>query len=161
MKKLLLALLLAISINGIAQQKPNILFIAVDDLKPLLGSYGHDYMITPNMDSLAESGVTFTNAHCQSPVCNPSRASMMTSLYPSTTGIYFLNPDIKDAPVAKRNTLMPQRFLEEGYYVSGGGKLFHNGHGINERYVPNYAGQFGGFGPMPKEKIFLLQKNQK
>ena len=135
-------------------QKPNVLLIAVDDLNDWIGCLGgHPKAQTPHIDRLAANGVLFTNAHCQSPVCNPSRASMMTSLYPSTTGIYFLNPDIIDAPVARQNILMPQRFLDEGYHVSGAGKLFHNGHGINERYIPNYGGQFGGFGPMPGEKI--------
>lgn len=136
------------------QQQPNVLLIAVDDLNDWVACLGgHPQVRTPHIDRLAASGVLFTNAQCQSPVCNPSRASMMTSLYPSTTGIYFLNPDIKDAPIARRNTLMPQRYLEEGYHVTGAGKLFHNAHGINERYVPNYAGHFGGFGPMPEEKI--------
>ena len=135
-------------------ERPNVLLIAVDDLNDWVGCLGgHPQAQTPHIDRLAANGMLFTNAHCQSPVCNPSRASMMTSLYPSTTGIYFLEPDIKDSPVARRNTLMPQRYLDEGYHVSGAGKLFHNGAGINERYVPNYGGQFGGFGPMPEEKI--------
>ncbi|WP_347840169.1 sulfatase [uncultured Draconibacterium sp.] len=138
----------------IEKPKPNVLLIAVDDLNDWIACLGgHPQAKTPNIDRLAANGVLFTNAHCQAPVCNPSRASMMASLYPSTSGIYFLNPDIKDSPIAKRNTLMPQRFQDEGYHVSGAGKLFHNGHGINERYIPNYAGQMGGFGPMPNEKI--------
>jgi arylsulfatase A-like enzyme len=98
-------------------------------------------------------GMLFANAHCQSPVCNPSRASAMTSLYPGTTGIYFLNPDIPSSEVAARNKLMPRRFQEEGYHVTAAGKIFHNGHGINEKHIPNYAGQFGGFGPYPEEKL--------
>lgn len=134
--------------------KPNVLLIAIDDLNDWIGCLGgHPQAITPNIDELARRGMLFTNAHCQSPVCNPSRASLMTSLYPSTTGIYFLNPDIKASPVASKNTLMPGRFEEEGYYVTGAGKLFHNAQGLNETYIPNYGGQFGGFGPMPEEKI--------
>lgn len=134
--------------------KPNVLLIAVDDLNDWIGCMGgHPQAITPHMDRLAAEGVLFTNAQCQSPVCNPSRASLMTSLYPSTTGIYFLDPDLKESPVSSKSTLMPGRFLEEGYHVAGAGKLFHNGGGQNENYVPNYGGQFGGFGPMPEEKI--------
>ena len=134
--------------------RPNILFIAVDDLNDWIGVMGgHPQAQTPNMDKLASRGVLFNNAQCQSPVCNPSRASLMTSLYPSTSGIYFLDPDLKESPVAAKSRLMPQRFEEEGYEVFGAGKLFHNGGGQNETYIPNYAGQFGGFGPMPKEKI--------
>ncbi|RED94669.1 sulfatase [Marinoscillum furvescens] len=135
-------------------QKVNILFITVDDLNDWIGVLGgHPQAKTPNIDRLANSGILFSNAHCQSPVCNPSRASMMTSLYPSTTGIYFLNPDIIDSPVARESVVMPRRFEKEGYHVNGVGKLFHNAPGINERHVPNYAGHLGGFGPMPEEKI--------
>jgi len=135
-------------------KKPNILLIAVDDLNDWIGVMGgHPQAKTPNMDRLANRGVLFSNAQCQAPVCNPSRASLMTSLYPSTSGIYFLNPDIVDSPVANNSIVMPKRFENEGYNVFGGGKLLHNGAGINETHIPNYAGQFGGFGPMPKEKI--------
>ena len=135
-------------------EKPNVLLIAVDDLNDWVGVLGgHPQARTPNMDRMAERGVLFSNAHCQAPVCNPSRASVMTSLYPSSTGIYFLNPDITESPVARKNIVMPKRFLKEGYNVFGAGKLFHNGKGINELHVPNYAGQFGGFGPMPEKKI--------
>ena len=112
---------------------------------------GHPQAQTPNIDRLAARGVLFNNAHCQSPVCNPSRASMMTSLYPSTTGVYFLSPDLAASPVARKNTLMPKRFEAEGYHVTGAGKLFH-GH-QNKRYFPNYAGRFGGFGPSPEKKL--------
>lgn len=134
--------------------KPNVILIAVDDLNDWIGCLGgHPQAITPNMDALAAKGMLFTNAHCQSPVCNPSRASLMASLYPSTSGIYFLNPDLKASPVAAKNTLMPERFQSEGYYVTGVGKLFHNGGNQNEHYIPNYGGQFGGFGPMPEQKI--------
>jgi arylsulfatase A-like enzyme len=135
-------------------KKPNVLLIAVDDLNDWVGALGgHPQVQTPNIDRLAASGVLFSNAQCQSPVCNPSRASLMTSLYPSTSGIYFLDPDLKDSPVASKSKLMPERFQEEGYKVFGAGKLFHNKVGQNETYIPNYAGQFGGFGPMPEEKI--------
>lgn len=135
-------------------EKPNVLLIAVDDLNDWIGVLGgHPQAKTPNMDRLASRGVLFSNAHCQAPVCNPSRASVMTSLYPSTSGIYFLNPDIADSPVASKNIVMPRRYEQEGYNVFAAGKLFHNAKGLNETHIPNYAGQFGGFGPMPEEKI--------
>ena len=132
--------------------KANVLLISIDDLNDWIGCMGgHPQAKTPNIDRLAERGVLFTNAHCQSPVCNPSRASMMTSLYPATTGIYFLSPDLAASPVAKKNTLMPMRFQNEGYHVTGAGKIFHGNQ--NKRYLPNWAGSFGGFGPLPKEKL--------
>lgn len=140
--------------NAETPQKPNVLLIAVDDLNDWIGVLGgHPQAKTPNIDKLARRGVLFSNTQCQAPVCNPSRASLMTSLYPSTTGIYFLNPDIKESPIATKNTVMPKRFQQEGYNVFAAGKLFHNGEGINETHIPNYAGQFGGFGPMPDKKI--------
>lgn len=110
--------------NSIEIKNPNVLLIAVDDLNDWIGVLGgHPQVKTPNMDRLASRGVLFSNAQCQSPVCNPSRASLMTSLYPSTSGIYFLNPDLKESTVACKSRLMPQRFEAEGYTVFGAGKL--------------------------------------
>jgi len=129
-----------------------VLLIAIDDLNDWIGCmWGHPQAQTPNMDRLAARGGLFTNAHCQSPVCNPSRASMMASLYPSTSGVYFLDPDLSKSPVAKKNTLLPKRFQNEGYHVTGAGKLFHGNQ--NKKYLPNWAGSFGGFGPYPEKKI--------
>ena len=140
--------------DPVADPKSNVLFIAVDDLNDWIGVLGgHPQAKTPHMDRLASRGVLFSNAHCQSPVCNPSRASLMTSLYPSTSGIYFLNPDIRESPVASKSLVIPRRFEKEGYNVFAAGKLFHNARGINEYHVPNYAGQFGHYGPLPKKKI--------
>jgi len=152
MKKAIVLLLCMATTAAFATDKPNVLLIAVDDLNNWIGCMGgHPQAKTPNIDRLAAQGVLFTNTHCQSPVCNPSRASLMTSLYPSTSGIYFLNPDLKESPVSTKNTLMPRRFEQEGYYVTGAGKLFHGSQ--NQKYLPNYGGSFGGFGPRPKEKI--------
>ena len=153
-KTSLIAMVLALGGSALAaESKPNVLLIAIDDLNDWIGCMGgHPQAKTPNMDRLAARGVLFTNAHCQSPVCNPSRASMMTSLYPSTSGIYFLKPDIKDSPVARESTLLPMRFQNEGYYVTGAGKLFHGNPG-NEEHMPNWAGSFGAFGPYPQQKI--------
>ena len=115
--------------------KPNVLLIAIDDLNDWIGCMGgHPQAKTPNIDRLAARGVLFNNAHCQASVCNPSRASMMTSLYPETSGIYFLTPDLAASPVAKKNTLMPMRFQNEGYHVTGAGKIFH---GRQEREIPS------------------------
>ncbi len=153
-----LSLLLALfSITGIASaqepnQKPNVLLISIDDLNDWIGVLGgHPQAKTPNIDRLAARGMVFENAHCQSPVCNPSRASMITSLYPSSTGIYFLTPDLKHSPVANKQLRLPDRFVKEGYYFTAGGKILH--HLQNQAYLPNYAGAYGGMGPLPKKKI--------
>jgi len=135
-----------------ADERPNILLIAIDDLNDWVTCLGgHPQAKTPHIDGLAGRGVLFANAHCQAPVCNPSRASLMTSLYPETSGIYFLNPEIAQSPVAKAAATMPERFAAEGYRVMGGGKLFHSRE--NARYFKDYAGAMGGFGPLPKNKL--------
>ena len=73
------------------ERRPNVLFIAIDDLNDWVGCLGgHPQAETPNIDRLARRGTLFTNAHCQAPLCNPSRTSMLTGLRPSTTGIYAL-----------------------------------------------------------------------
>ena len=89
---LLLSLLFWVQ-NIQSADKPNILFIAIDDLNDWVGPLaGHPQVQTPAMDRLAERGTVFTNAHCQSPLCNSSRTSLMTGLRPSTSGIYGLAP---------------------------------------------------------------------
>lgn len=131
--------------------KPNVLFIVVDDLNDWVGCLnGNPQTKTPNIDRLASKGVLFTNAQVQSAICNPSRASFMTSLYPNTTGIYFNSGDITDSPVASEHTLLTRRFENEEYYVTGAGKIFNID---DQKYMPNYAGRFDGFGPFPKEKL--------
>ena len=150
-----IALMLGVSVllaGAEEAKRPNVLLIAIDDLNDWVGCMGgHPQAKTPNIDRLAARGVLFNNAHCQSPVCNPSRASMMTSLYPATTGIYFLSPDLSASPVARKNVLLPHRFEKEGYHVTGAGKLFHGNQ--NKKYLSNYAGSFGGFGPRPRKKL--------
>jgi arylsulfatase A-like enzyme len=132
-------------------RRPDVL-IAIDDLNDWIGCMGgHPQAKTPNIDRLAARGVLFNNAHCQSPVCNPSRASMMTGLYPATTGTYFLNPDLQQSPAARESTLLTRRFESEGFHVAGVGKLFHGTQ--NAKYVPNYAGRFGHMGPLPPRKF--------
>lgn len=74
----------------------------------------------------------------------------MTSLYPETTGIYFNAGDIADSPVAASQTLIKRRFEAEGYYVTGAGKIFHTD---DEKYMSNFAGRFGDYGPFPEKKL--------
>src|SRR5215211_2264459 len=83
---------------GRGAEKPNVLFIAIDDLNDWVGPLGgHPQVKTPHMDALAARGTTFTNAHCQAPLCNPSRTSLLTGLRPSTTGVYTLAPWFRTA----------------------------------------------------------------
>ena len=151
-------LLLVIGISNItasAAEKPNVILISVDDLNDWVGCLeGHPQASTPNIDRLAKRGVLFRNAHCQAPVCQPSRASLMVSRLPSSTGLYFLNPGLQKSAVTKEERTLPEAFAAAGYHVMGAGKLFH--HRDNQRVfssVGEYGGNFGGFGPRPEEKI--------
>lgn len=106
----------------IAQAAPNVLFIAVDDLRPALGCYGDKTALTPNIDRLASRGTVFTKAYCQWPVCGPSRASLMTSLRPEANGVMDLKTNVraKDANVLT----LPQHFIVHGYTTAGAGKIY-------------------------------------
>src|SRR5437762_11697751 len=105
--------------------RPNVLFIAVDDLRDWVGYLGRNpQTITPNIDKLAKRGVFFTRSYCAAPVCNPSRAALMSGLRPSTTGVYD-NGDNFAKFISEDITLTTQ-FRKAGYYVCGAGKIFHN-----------------------------------
>ena len=152
---LLFLVVTALSNPALAAEQPNIILISVDDLNDWVGCLsGHSQALTPNIDRLAKRGVLFRNAHCQAPVCQPSRASLMVSRLPSSTGLYFLNPGIQQSVVNKDAKTLPEAFAAAGYQVMGAGKLFH--HKDNQRVfggVGEYGGNFGSFGPRPKKKI--------
>ena len=103
----------------------NLLFIAIDDLRPELKTYGADPMHTPNMDRLAKMGIQFNNAFCQYPVCNPSRSSLLTGLRPNELGI--LSNQVPVRQKWPEIVTLPQVFRQNGYYTAGLGKLFHAG----------------------------------
>lgn len=105
----------------------NVLFIAIDDLNDWVGCLGgHPDVRTPNLDRLAARGLLFTNAHCAAPLCNPSRAALMTGLRPSSTGVYDNNQPFRKAAVARGAVTLPQYFMANGYRVVGGGKIYHS-----------------------------------
>lgn len=104
--------------------RPNILFIAVDDLRPELNTYGARHIISPNIDRLANEGITFKRAYCNVPVCGASRASLLTGIKPTKNR--FIGYDTyaeKDAPGA---ISLPQHFKNHGYYTISNGKIFHH-----------------------------------
>lgn len=124
------ALILAAAALGVAptsalaeaSDKPNVLFIAVDDLKPLIGSFGDEHAVTPNMDRLAAQGTAFLNAHCQQAVCAPSRVSLLLGLRPDTTKVWDLKTPFR--PILPDVVTLPQRFKQAGYDVVGMGKIY-------------------------------------
>ena len=114
----------------LAANKPNVLFIAVDDLKPLLGCYGDKLVRSPSIDRLAARGVVFDRAYCNQAVCAPSRNALMTGVRPTTLGIYDLGTNFR---LASSNAVtLPQYFMRHGYRAEGLGKIFHVGHGNHE-----------------------------
>jgi arylsulfatase A-like enzyme len=122
-----LALLLLLAAPALAADtpRPNILFIAVDDLNDWVGSLGgHPQVKTPNMDALAARGVNFKRAYCASPVCNPSRTALMTGLRSSTSGVYGNALDRAKSPAADVVPLNTH-FHNNGYYVAAAGKIYH------------------------------------
>jgi len=124
--------------------RPNVLFIAVDDLNDWVGCLGgHPQAKTPNIDALAARGVNFTRAYCASPVCNPSRTALMLGLRSSTTGVYSNNIDRRDSPVAMSVVPLNTHFHQQGYYVAGAGKIYH-GDGDQFGEWDDYAKARGG-----------------
>lgn len=107
-------------------EKPNVLLIAVDDLNDWVGCLGgYPGVKTPNIDRIAGSGVLFTRAYCAAPVCNPSRASLLTGVRPSTSGVYENRQPFRLAAATKNAVTLPQLFTRKGYRSTGGGKIYH------------------------------------
>ena len=106
------------------QAKPNVLFIAVDDLNDWVGCLGgHPQGTTPHIDRLAERGVVFSQAHCAAPLCNPSRTALLTGLRPSSSGVYDNDQDWREA--LPDVMTLPRYFMRRGYRVVGSGKIYH------------------------------------
>lgn len=115
-------------------QQPNVLLIAVDDLNDWISPLGgHPAVKTPHLDRLAARGTTFLNAHCQAPLCNPSRTSFLLSLRPSTTGVYALEPSHYALPELKKRVSLFEHFKSSGYGVYSVGKLWHYGYSPEQR----------------------------
>lgn len=125
---------------------PSVLFIAVDDLNDWVGCLGgHPQVKTPHIDALAARGTLFANAHCQAPLCNPSRSSLLTGLRPSTTGIYGLAPGIRRVEALRSHVTLPQTFTRSGWFTFTCGKIYHD-----DSLDPQDRGaEFNVWGPAP------------
>ncbi|HOX36857.1 MAG TPA: sulfatase [Candidatus Brocadiia bacterium] len=134
----------------------NVLFIAVDDLRPELGCYGNRIVKSPSIDALAASGMTFKRAYCQQAVCSPSRTSLLTGRRPDTTLVYDLNthfrrhiPDV---------VTLPQHFVSNGYHAQSFGKIFHGGFDDPASWTePAWFPEAPQYGK--PENIALMEKN--
>jgi len=107
-----------------SKNKPNVLFVAVDDLRPQLNCYGVDWILSPNIDRLAESGLTFERAYCQQAICGPSRASVLSGCRPDTTTIYGLRTPLRTAMPDVLS--LPEHFKNHGYETVSIGKIYHH-----------------------------------
>lgn len=124
MRKFVAITFLFLSPFAHGDQRPNVLFISLDDLNDWVGCLGgHPQTKTPNLDRLAASGVLFRNAYCPAPSCNPSRAAVMSGLPPHRSGLYQNMQKLRD--VMPEEELMPRYFSNQGYWSSGSGKILH------------------------------------
>ncbi len=144
-----------------APAKPNILFLAIDDLNDWVGPLaGHPQIQTPHMDRLAARGVTFLNAATQSPLCNPSRTALMTGLRPSTTGVYGLRPWFREVEELADLVTLPQYLAQHGYRTYSTGKIYHGRYGRGEEDDEFHEiGPPAGVGARPEEKLVNTPQN--
>lgn len=148
-----------------AADKPNVLFIAVDDLNNWVGPLGgHPQVKTPYLDALAVRGTTFTSAHCQAPLCNPSRTSILTGFRPSTTGVYALAPWFRTSDKLRNHPTLFQWFHNNGYTTLTCGKVFHDSYPpkdvrTNGGPEVDVWGVEGKFEPRPRNKFVTTPDN--
>ncbi len=149
---LFIALLVALRLSAASERPPNVLFVIADDLNDWVGPLGANPQVkTPNIDRFAERATTFTNAHCNAPLCSPSRASLFSGLYPHTTEYYgygqndvnrWRNPNLLRAAVT-----IPEHFKAHGYVTWGAGKVMHNGDDQVAMFTGGDDDSKSAFGP--------------
>ncbi|MEM7812767.1 MAG: sulfatase [Planctomycetota bacterium] len=129
-----------------ADDRPNVLFIAVDDLNHWVGYTGRNgQTLTPNIDRLSETGVSFTNAHCAAPACEPSRAALMSGLRPSTSACYKNGDNWRE--LIPRGYSLNAAFKNAGYHVAGMGKIYHSSSGGLDK---NFADEWSEYPAVPR-----------
>ncbi|HLF92699.1 MAG TPA: sulfatase [Planctomycetota bacterium] len=159
MKKLLL---LAFLLPAWTQEAPrlNVLFIAVDDLRPSLGCYGDPLVRSPNLDKLASRGLAFNRAYCQQAVCSPSRSSLLTGRRPDTTKVWDLVTHFRAA--LPDIVTLPQHFKNHGYHAQGFSKIFHGGYDDAPSWsAPHATPKKPGFGPEGQARLKELVEEAK
>ncbi|MDZ4289622.1 MAG: sulfatase [Prosthecobacter sp.] len=141
-----------------AEQRPNVLFIASDDMRPQLGCYGDPTVKSPNLDALAKRGMVFNRSYVQQALCSPSRISMLSGRYPATTGIFEIGrrlrttmPDI---------TTLPQHFKNNGYHTRSLGKIYHVGIDDDASWtIPAWHSKAPRFGPIGRAAMEAQRKD--
>ncbi|NND95874.1 MAG: sulfatase [Pirellulaceae bacterium] len=134
-----------------AADSPNVLLIAIDDMNDWVGCLGgHPNAKSPHIDRLAKRGMLFTNAHCQAPICNPSRTSIMYGLRPSTTGVYMNSPKPWTVRALDSRVTLARHFAANGYKTFTTGKIYH-GSGLP-------PGDFDVVGPRPGQRLAIDQR---
>jgi arylsulfatase A-like enzyme len=137
-----IALVIPVIQSAAAAERPNVLFIAIDDLNHWVGHLGRNEQTrTPGIDRLAAQGVTFTRAYCTAPACNPSRASLMSGLRPSSTGCYTNSQNWR--PGISEDKLLNTHFADHGYAVLGAGKIYHGAFGPGGHWDDYFSGGNG------------------
>jgi iduronate 2-sulfatase len=160
MKALLPGLLfVSASLLNAQPTKPNVLFVAVDDLKPTIGCYGDKLAKTPNIDRIAKTGTLFERAYCMQAVCSPSRNALLTGLRPEVLKIYDLGTNFRKR--APEIVTLPQWFKQHGYVSHGIGKIFHVGHGNHEDAaswsVPHFQAKTVGYA-LPENRAKMTRE---
>ncbi|CAN5901777.1 sulfatase [soil metagenome] len=141
-------------------RKLNVLFIAVDDLRPQLGCYGDPVVKSPNIDRLAARGTVFERAYCQQAVCSPSRTSLLTGLRPDSTRVYDLQTHFRDT--IPDVVTLPEHFKALGYHSRGLGKIYHGGLDDPQSWSePHWRPSVPGFGPEGQELTRRLRAEAK
>ena len=138
------------------RRRPNVLFIAADDMRPDLGCYGDTVAVTPNLDRLASAGTVFTRTYCQQALCNPSRASLMTGRRPDTTKVWDLGTHFRKA--LPNVVTLPQYFKQQGYDTRSIGKIYH-GTGLPSVDKPSWS-QDPVLDHVTKKDAYLLAENR-
>ena len=161
LRNVLFAAVLFVAFRGACEpaeagKKPDVLFVGIDDQNDWVGALGgHPLAKTPNLDALASRGAVFLSAHCQSPLCNPSRTSLLTGLRPTTTGVYGLAPWFRNVPALADRVTLPQHFKAAGYRTYTTGKIFHGNPGgpAKRAFEFDVWGPNGGMGAKPPQKL--------
>jgi arylsulfatase A-like enzyme len=166
MRRLVIAAVLLLAASPLAAAeapKPgyNVLFVAVDDLRPQLGCYGDPLAKTPNLDRwVGDRGTVFNRAYCQQAVCSPSRTSLLTGRRPDTTKVYDLVTHFRDK--IPDVVTLPQHFKNNGYDVRGIGKIYHGGYDDAKSWSKPWEGtKAPGFGPEGQKLMTKLRADAK